>query len=144
MREAIELSRRGAFVDVDTVEEDLPKWLRFYLDHGGDAGRLTASSDASITGPHHLYSQVAACVVEHGFAVEQALRLVTSNTADVLKLEAKGRIEPGKDGDLLVLKKGSLEIKHVIAGGRLMIRDGPLVKREAFLKDSDRVISLSG
>ncbi|MFL6214240.1 MAG: amidohydrolase family protein [Blastocatellia bacterium] len=138
MSEAVELSRRGAFVDVDTVEEDLPKWLRFYLDNGGDEAKLTASSDASITGPHHLFSQVAACIVEHGFAVEQALRLVTSNTADVLKLESKGRIAPDKDADLLVLKKGTLEIKHVIAAGRLMIRDGRLVKREAFLEDSDR------
>src|SRR5438128_2886188 len=58
MSEAVELSRRGAFVDVDTVEEDLPKWLRFYLDNGGDEAKLTASSDASITGPHHLFSQV--------------------------------------------------------------------------------------
>ncbi|HKP12394.1 MAG TPA: amidohydrolase family protein [Blastocatellia bacterium] len=141
MREAVELSRRGAFVDVDTVEEDLPKWLRFYLDHGGEPKRLTASSDASITGPHHLFSQVAACIVEHGFAVERALPLVTSNTADVLKLESKGRIAPGKDADLLTLKKDSLEINHVIAGGRPMIRDGRLVQREAFLRDSDRRIS---
>ena len=133
MREAIDLSRRGVFVDIDTVEEDLPKWLRFYLGHGGDPGKLTASSDASITGPHHLHSQVAACVVEHGFAVEQALALVTSNTADVLKLESKGRIEAGKDADVLVLKKETLEIKHVIAGGRLMVKDGRIIKAEAFL-----------
>jgi beta-aspartyl-dipeptidase (metallo-type) len=143
MHEAVELTRRGGFVDVDTVEEDLPRWLRFYLDKGGNPARLTVSSDAAITSPRHLFSQVAACIVEHGFAVEQTLRLVTSNTADVLKLESKGRIEVGKDADLLVLKKGSLEIKHVLAAGRVMIRDGRLVKSEAFLESSDRNLSLS-
>lgn len=51
MSEAIELARRGSFVDVDTVEEDLHVWLRFYLEHGGPPGRLTASSDASISSP---------------------------------------------------------------------------------------------
>jgi beta-aspartyl-dipeptidase (metallo-type) len=142
MREAIELSQRGAFVDVDTVNEDLPKWLRFFLENGGDAAKLTASSDASITAPHHLCSQVAACVVEHGFAIEQALALVTSNTAEALKLGSKGRVEVGRDADLLVLKKESLEIKHVIAGGRLMVKDGRLAKSEAFLQESDRNLSL--
>jgi beta-aspartyl-dipeptidase (metallo-type) len=45
MREAIELSNRGAHVDVDTVEHDLAKWLRFYLDNGGHLERLTVSSE---------------------------------------------------------------------------------------------------
>src|SRR5215210_5596444 len=34
MEEAIELTRRGVVVDVDTVEEDLAKWLGFYLERG--------------------------------------------------------------------------------------------------------------
>lgn len=44
MEEAIELTKRGVTVDVDTVEEDLPRWVRFYLDKGGDLSRLTVSS----------------------------------------------------------------------------------------------------
>src|SRR5215212_7117388 len=31
MDEAIELTRRGCFVDIDTVNEDLQKWLTYYL-----------------------------------------------------------------------------------------------------------------
>jgi beta-aspartyl-dipeptidase (metallo-type) len=144
MREAIELSKRGMFVDIDTVNQDLPKWLRFFLENGGDPARVTASSDASITSPRHLYSQIATCIIEHGFAVEQALALVTSNTADVLKLESKGRIEPGKDADLVVLKKGSFEIKDVIVKGKRMVKDGRLIVNESYLETSDRQFSVVG
>ncbi|HEY0378489.1 MAG TPA: beta-aspartyl-peptidase [Pyrinomonadaceae bacterium] len=144
MEEAIELTRRGVTVDVDTVEEDLAKWLKFYLDCGGDAARLTTSSDASIKSPLTLSEQIRDCVVNHRFPLELVLRLVTSNTARVLKLDRKGRLAAGMDADVLVLRKGSLEIREVIAGGRRMMRDGRVVVSEKFLEDSNRMISVSG
>jgi beta-aspartyl-dipeptidase (metallo-type) len=144
MEEAIELAGRGVFVDIDTVEEDLPKWLRFYLDRGGNIDQLTVSSDASIASPRNLYEQVRACVREHAFPLEQVLKLVTSNTARVLKLENKGGLEAGKDADVLVLKKGSLEIVDVIANGRRMVKRGELAVSEKFLEDSNRTITLRG
>jgi beta-aspartyl-dipeptidase (metallo-type) len=144
MEEAIELAARGVFVDIDTVEEDLPKWLRFYIDKGGNTDQLTVSSDASIASPRNVYEQVRACVREHAFALEQVLKLVTSNTARVLKLENKGRLEAGKDADVLVLKKGSLEIVEVIANGRRMVKRGELTASERFLEDSNRSITLRG
>ncbi|MEN3327499.1 MAG: hypothetical protein V7638_2306 [Acidobacteriota bacterium] len=49
MDEAIELTRRGCFVDIDTANEDLQKWLTYYFDHDGDPAQLTLSSDASIS-----------------------------------------------------------------------------------------------
>lgn len=73
MREAIELAARGSHVDIDTVERDLHKWLRFYLDNGGNPARLTVSSDASINNPQSLLGQIRACVVEHNFSFEQTL-----------------------------------------------------------------------
>jgi beta-aspartyl-dipeptidase (metallo-type) len=144
MREAVELTLRGMFVDIDTVEEDLPKWLRFFLDNGGDPNKLTVSSDASATGPHNLYNQVRACVTEHGFPLEQVLPIATRNTSEVLKLESKGRLEAGTDADVLVLRKGSFEIKDVIVRGRRMVKDGRLITAENFLKNSDRQVSLHG
>lgn len=144
MEEAVELTRRGVTIDVDTVEEDLAQWLRFYLDRSGDATRLTASSDASINSPGTLYNQVCDCVVNGGFALEVVLPLVTSNTARVLKLDRKGRLAAGKDADVLVLRKDSLELREVIARGRRMVIDGEVAVRESFLKDSNRIISLSG
>jgi beta-aspartyl-dipeptidase (metallo-type) len=144
MREAIDLARLGAFVDVDTVEEDLPKWLRFYLENGGPTEQLTASSDASINSPGTLFEQVRACVLQHGFPFEQVLPLVTSNTARVLKLRDRGTLEAGKSADVLVLRGRSLEIKDVFAGGRRLIRDGRLAFAEKFLAESNRRIRLDG
>ena len=64
MAEAIELSKRGVTVDIDVVEEDLPKWLRYYVDSAGDPARLTVSSDASITSPATLFRQLrSACCI---------------------------------------------------------------------------------
>jgi beta-aspartyl-dipeptidase (metallo-type) len=144
MREAIELVRRGSYVDIDTVEQDLPKWLHFYLDNGGHPARLTVSSDASINSPRSLFEQIRSCILEHDFPLEQTLRLVTTNTAAVLQLANKGQLEVGRDADALVLRKGSLEIKEVIAQGRCLIRDGELTFSENFLSESNRRLMLEG
>jgi beta-aspartyl-dipeptidase (metallo-type) len=144
MEEALDLTRRGVCIDIDTVAEDLAKWLRFYFDRGGDASRLTVSSDASISSPRTLYEQIRDCVVNHRFALEQVLPLVTSNTARVLKLDGKGSLAAGKDADVLVLRKSSLELKEVIAGGRRLVSDGAVTVAGRFLEDSNRRISLAG
>jgi beta-aspartyl-dipeptidase (metallo-type) len=144
MEEALELTGRGVTVDIDTVDEDLARWLGFYFERGGDAARLTVSSDASISSPRTLYEQIRDCVVNHRFALERVLPLVTSNTARVLKLGGKGSLAAGKDADVLVLHKRSLELKELIAGGRRLMKDGAVVVAERFLGDSNRRISLSG
>lgn len=144
MREAIALAARGSYVDLDTVAEDLPHWLGFYLEHGGDPARLTVSSDASINSPRTLFAQIRRCVLERGFPLAQTLSHVTANTAAVLKLERKGRLEVGLDADLLVLRRDTLEIKDVIARGRTLVRDGRLAFSENFLSESNRRIVLEG
>lgn len=142
MLEAIELAGRGSYVDIDTVERDLPKWLRFYLDNGGNPARLTISSDASINSPRTLFEQLCSCVLEYNFPLEQSLTLATANTAAVLKLPDKGQLEVGRDADALVLHKGSLEVKDVVARGRCLVREGKLTFSENFLSGSNRLIRL--
>jgi beta-aspartyl-dipeptidase (metallo-type) len=144
MKEAVEISRDGVFVDIDIVEEELAKWLRFYFDNDGDPTHLTISSDASFSSPGTLYEQLRSCVLEHGFSLQQILPLVTTNTARVLKLRAKGELEPGKDADVLVIRRDSLEIREVIAGGRRLFADGRLNVEEPFLEQSTRKIWLNG
>jgi beta-aspartyl-dipeptidase (metallo-type) len=144
MEEAVELTRRGVTIDIDTVEEDLAKWLAFYFDRGGDATRLTVSSDASISSPLTLYSQVRDCIINGRFAIEKVLPVVTSNTARVLKLDGKGVLAEGKDADLLVIRQRSLDLKDVIACGRRLMIDGEVAATEAFLEESNRRILLSG
>ena len=144
MLEAIELTKLGSFVDVDTVEQDLAKWFKFYLDNGGAPDKLTVSTDASITSPHNLFEQIRSCVVEHRFPLEQTLALVTANTAKVLELSQKGTLEAGKAADVLVLRKDSFEIKEVIVGGRRVVKNGKLDFKEKFLEESNRHIRLDG
>src|SRR3954466_3899407 len=55
MLEAIELSHGGVTVDLDTVGRELPRWMSFYLEHGGDPSHLTVSSDAAINSPRAVW-----------------------------------------------------------------------------------------
>jgi len=122
----------------------MPKWFKFYLDNGGLPEKLTVSTDASITSPQNLIEQIRACVIEHKFPLEQILACVTANTAKALKLEQKGKLEEGKDADLLILRKENLEIKDVVSGGRRLIKNGRLAFKEKFLEESNREINLKG
>ena len=144
MREAVALASRGAAVDIDVQEEDLAKWIACYVEDDGDMSRLTISSDASKKGPATLLAQIRACVRGHRLPLAQLLSLVTSNTADILKLKQKGRIEVGRDGDLLVIDRDEFEIEHVLARGKFMVKGGELVIRERFLEGSNRRINLVG
>lgn len=144
MREAIALTRHGAFVDIDTMEEDLAQWLRFYLDHDGNPKQLTISSDAAISSPATLLEQFRDCVLRHGFALEQVLAILTANTSRALQLSKKGRLERQLDADVLVLHKDSLELREVFARGKRMFGAGKLLVTETFLARSNRRISLHG
>jgi len=142
--EAIELSSQGMPCDMDVVEGDLHRWVRYWLDHGGNPERLTVSSDASMTGHGLVWQQVRECVLEHGFTLEQMLPMITRNTGRILKLREKGEIRKAFMGDLVMLEEGSLEIVNVMSQGKMMVRDGKLTCEENWLKDSDREIHLSG
>ncbi|HEY6400887.1 MAG TPA: amidohydrolase family protein, partial [Blastocatellia bacterium] len=144
MREAAAFTRLGAFVDIDMTEENLPEQLHQFIDDNGDLNRLTLSSDAAISSPRALHGQICACVAEHGFPLELLLRLGAANTARVLKLDRKGRLERGCDADALILRSKTLEITHVFARGRQLVRNGELVVTEKFLTRSKRRISLYG
>jgi beta-aspartyl-dipeptidase (metallo-type) len=144
MVEAAKLSKRGCFVDIDTVDEDLAKQLEIFANKRGDMAKLTVSSDSSTTPPATVFEQLRDCVINNDFTLERVLPLVTSNVAEVLKLERKGKLEEGCDADILVLEKESLELLEVISGGDRLFRDGSLAFKEAFLADSKRKIELEG
>ena len=144
MRDAIALTKRGSHIDIDVQEEDLSRWLGFYLDHDGDLTKLTVSSDASKKGPATLFDQIRRCARGHRLPLERLLALVTRNTADVLQLHQKGRLEVGAEGDILVLEKDEFTLVHLLARGKHMIEDGSLVVREQFLWESNREIELHG
>jgi beta-aspartyl-dipeptidase (metallo-type) len=144
LREAIDLANAGAHVDFDVVNEDLAKWLGFFIENGGPLDKLTISSDTDSTTPDIYWEQICSLVVRHGYTLDYVLPLVTTNPARVLKLDKKGRLEVGKDADIVILSRDSLEIRDVIARGKRMVADGEPVVREKFLSKSSRSIDLVG
>jgi beta-aspartyl-dipeptidase (metallo-type) len=144
MRAAIALTKLGCHVDIDVQEEDLARWLGFYVDHHGDLAKLTVSSDASVKGPDTLFQQIRNCARGRRLSLARLLALVTRNPADVLKLEKKGRLEVGAHGDIVVLDKAGFDLVHVLAHGKRMVTDGEVSVRERFLEKSNRRIALRG
>lgn len=144
MREAIALARKGASVDIDTVEGDLHKWLSYYLRHGGPPKRLTVSSDCHNRGPEERLQQLRDCVLRHRFALETILPFYTTNVARILKLGGKGELKMGNDADLLILGAKDLDLRYVIAQDQVMMEDGEVVKKPKYVEMSDRRATLAG
>ena len=142
--EGIALAQQGAHVDFDVVEKDLAKWVSYYQNHGGPMDRLTVSSDSDSSTPDILYSQLCGLVVKHRVPLEQMLALSTRNPARVLKLESKGELSVGKDADVLVLERRSLDIRDVIARGRRMVVNGNPIVKDDFIEESSRRWTLVG
>lgn len=138
LADAVDLAAKGAMVDM-TASSTTTQSLQRYIDLGGDLSRLTLSSDANGSLPEFdsdgrligmdvakqttLYEQVWACADLPGVDLSQAISLVTSNTADVLGLEHKGRLRPGADADIL-LTDDSHTIQLAFARGRECVRSG--------------------
>ncbi len=129
MEDAIALAKRGSYVDMDTVEENIADCWQYYRDHGGPMDKLTVSSDAHTKGgsPAKLYEQFVSCVREHELPLEHVLPCFTANPAAALELSNKGRLEVQMDADVVILNKESLDIVHVIARGKHFINNGQLV-----------------
>jgi len=144
LKESVDLSRRGSFVDMDAAQENLAVKVREFLEQGGREDRLTLSSDADGNTPANLFLRWRQCVLDEKIPLERALPLVTRNAAEALHLSKKGRLEPGADADVLVLRKDILDIVHVIAKGRALVRDGEILVREKFLEESERTLELQG
>lgn len=144
MDEAIAFAIDGMPVNLDIVEEDLAKWTRYYLDHGGPPENFTVSSDADSSTPDVLYGQICELAVKHKMPLDLVLSFVTSNTARILKLSQKGKLEEGFDADVLVLTRDSLDIRDVIAKGKRLVQDGSCTTRPKFLEESSRNVTLIG
>ncbi|MDB5081080.1 MAG: Isoaspartyl dipeptidase [Chloroflexi bacterium] len=126
LHDAIALTRRGCFVDMDTTEEGLGKFLRYYQEHGGAPDKLTVSSDSHTPGanPKKHFKEIVDCIQKHDLSLEEILPYFTLNPSNVLKMPNKGRIAEQADADLLVLNKETLEIVHVIALGKHLVKNG--------------------
>ena len=153
-QKAIEYAKNGGYVDF-TGNEDIDYWeticdevrvctgIKRMLDAGVDDSHFTISSDGQGSLPIFnsageylgigigkascLLKEVKECVNLAGIPLEVALKTITSNPADILKLANKGRIAEGKDADFVMLTP-DLVIDTVIAKGKVMVEGGePIV-----------------
>lgn len=153
-KSSISFARRGGYVDLTTssdpqhLEDDELKasvGLKMFLEAGVDIANIGFSSDAQgslpvfnsrkelvglgIGSTKSLFREVRDAVLQEGIPLEEALKVITSNPARILKLKRKGLISKGGDADLVFLKKDTLEIDNVIAMGKIMVQQGmPIVK----------------
>ena len=95
------------------------------FDESGALSKLEVGEPASI------FRELVDAVRDEGLPIAQAVRVVSTNVADILKLPGKGRLVPGADADLAVLD-ADLRLRHVIAGGQWMMRDGELLRKGSF------------
>jgi beta-aspartyl-dipeptidase (metallo-type) len=64
-------------------------------------------------------------VLQENIPLETALKVITSSPADHYRLPGrKGHLEPGADADMVFLDNSSLDIRTVIARGKVVVQEG--------------------
>ena len=79
-----------------------------------------------------LYREVKESINEYNIPIEKAIKVITSNVADILKLDNKGRIKEGLDADFVIVNKETLEIDMVISKGKIVVKDGEAIIKGTF------------
>jgi N-acetylglucosamine-6-phosphate deacetylase len=96
--------------------------------HLGADGKLV-SMDMGL--PKSIFTVMIDAVIRGKLPLEKAVTVVTSNAASILKLKDKGRIEPGKDADIVILDK-DYAISDLIARGQLMTHNYQRLKKGTY------------
>ncbi|MEA2087302.1 MAG: beta-aspartyl-peptidase [Candidatus Caldatribacteriota bacterium] len=158
-KSAIEFGKIGGYIDLTTgipEEDELngrlkpSKVIKRLVRNGVSIERITISTDGNgsmpkfnekkeITGMtvasvSSLYKEFIDIIKKEKMSVQDAVRVSSTNIAKHLKLEQKGEIKEGKDADLIVLDKNTLQIKHVIAKGKIMMENEKIMKFGTFEK----------
>jgi len=123
-RAIVELLRSGVPLEHITLSSDgcgsLPDF-----DERGNLVRLATGQ------PKSIMTELLDTVREEGLPLDQALKVVTANVADVLKLRRKGRVAVGMDADVVLLDADD-RIRYVVARGTVMVRDGEKLRKGTF------------
>ncbi|EOC99249.1 beta-aspartyl-peptidase [Caldisalinibacter kiritimatiensis] len=155
--DAIEYAKKGGYVDFTTsttdkfLEEGEVKCgtaIKTMLENGVSINNITLTSDGQGSLPDFnedgeyiglqvgkvtsLYEAVRAGILEDGLKIEDAIKVITSNPANILKLHNKGYIKENKDADIVLLDKDDLSIDTVIALGKVMIRNKQVFVKGTF------------
>lgn len=155
----VEFAKLGGIVDLTTssdpdfLEEDEVKastGLKMLLDRDISIEQIQFSSDGQGSMPifnskrefiglgvgsvKSLYREVRDAVLKDGVNFEDAIKVITVNVADHLKLKGKGRIIKDADADMVILTKEQLNIDTVLSKGREVVKNGVLLVKGTFEK----------
>ena len=83
--------------------------------------------------PMSILTELIDTVKEEKLPLEQAIKVVTSNPADALKLRSKGRIAVNKDADLVLFDE-DFKVVHLLAMGTMMVENGKMLKKGSYEK----------
>lgn len=99
-----------------------------WSDYGEDGSLL----EIGVSGVDSLYREVKHMVKDLGMSLDMALSFVTSHAACALGIyPGKGCVQEGADADLLLLTR-ELKLHSVIARGKIMMKDGLLLKKGTY------------
>ncbi|NMD00056.1 MAG: beta-aspartyl-peptidase [Bacteroidales bacterium] len=156
LESAKEFAKRGGYIDITTssypyfpeYEVKPSKCIPILLEAGIPIEKITFTSDAcgSLPGfdengnliklemglPSANFRELMDAVNQEGVPLEIAVKVLTSNPADILKLHQKGRIAVGKDADLVFID--NQRIYHVMAMGKFMMKDATILKKGSYEK----------
>ncbi len=144
----VKYAKSGGYIDFTTSSDPVfweegevkaSRALKICLDSGVPDNKITFSSDGQGSLPVFndkkefaglgvgkvttIFSEIRDAVLKDKVPLENALKVVTSNPADLLKLKYKGRIEKNFDADLVLIDEKEFKINSVIAKGQIMIKD---------------------
>lgn len=151
--DAEKLVKRGGYIDCTVgddavkVYESADKLYELLTREGMDIEHVTLSTDSfgsmprfnekgdciglTYATPKFLFKTIQ-ILVEKGIALENALKLVTSNSAYLLgQVGVKGCVAVNADADLLVLDE-NLEINSLFAKGKTALLNGELLMKGRF------------
>lgn len=154
----VEYAKLGGIVDLTTSsdpkhleanEVKASKGLKMLLEEGIPIELIEFSSDAQGSLPifnekgefiglgigsvQSLWREVRDAVIVEGVKLEDAIKVITINTANNLMLFNKGRIQEEKDADIVILDK-ELNINDVIAKGKIAMKNKELLMKGTFEK----------
>jgi len=109
------------------------------LEKGVDIKHITMSSDGNASLPtfddkgklidlqvgqvKSLHQSMVDAVLQYKVPLNLALSSITQSPANILSLGQKGQLATGKDADLNILNKNSLQIEVVIAKGYIVVNN---------------------
>jgi len=155
-KEGIDYAKNGGYIDfttsttkqfIEAGEVEAPLAIKKALASGVSINQMTLSSDGQGSLPAFdnkgnftglevgtsmsLYNAFKKAVKVYDVSMEDALMTITENPADILKLANKGEIKENLDADLVLLDD-ALNIKYVLAKGKIMLEDGTIINKGTF------------